>query len=332
MFASLMTIEENVILAPYTTFRIGGPARFFARVKNVDELREALDFARAQNQQLLILGGGSNVLIDDDGFDGLVIKMEMEGAVFDNELVVADAGESWDALVEKATRKDLWGIENLSGIPGTVGAAPMQNIGAYGQELAKSVLWVETLDKKSGNILRFDNSRCDFGYRTSHFKRDGGHIILKVALKLHKNGAPDVSYRDLSALKLQTLPEVRAAVLDVRSKKFPDLSKEGTAGSFFLNPVVPALKADELARIFPDLPQFPAQDGVKISLAWLLDRALRAKGLRIGGARLFERQPLVVAAGRNAAAGDIRALAAKIKDLVRENFDIELDEEVKIIG
>ena len=326
-----MIIEEHILLAPLTTFKIGGPARFFTRVKTIDELKESLDFARDQHQKVLILGGGSNVLVDDAGFDGLVVKMEMRGAEFDGEQVVADAGESWDALVAQAVEKNLWGVENLSGIPGTAGAAPMQNIGAYGQEIADTLAWVEALDMKSGEIRIFEKSECGFGYRASRFKKDGRHVLLRVALELKKNGAPNLSYRDLAGRDLKTLPEIRRAVLDIRSKKFPDVAKEGTAGSFFLNPVVSAAKAAELAAKFPELPLFPGEKGVKISLAWLLDHALNLKRARAGGARVFENQPLVIVAAQNASSRDVAALAREIQEKVRKIFGIELEEEVRVL-
>lgn len=328
----MLEISENVVLAPYTTFRLGGRAKFFARIKTAGELLDALSFAREKKLNVFILGGGSNVLFDDAGFDGLVIKIEIGGIEFQDETVIAGAGEDWDALVERAIEKNLWGIENLSGIPGTAGAAPMQNIGAYGQELSQVLLWLEALDTANGEVRRFENKECGFGYRASRFKQETGRfVVLRAAVRLRADGEPNLSYRDLFRRELRTLPEIRRAVLEIRSSKFPDLAKEGTAGSFFLNPVVSPQKAAELAARFPGLPQFPAQNGTKISLAWLLDHGLRLKGERAGGARVFERQPLVIVADKNASAHDTRALAERIKKEVREKTEIELEEEVRVL-
>jgi len=328
-----MLIEENVPLAPLTTFFIGGSARYFVRVKTVEELQQSLDYARDQNLATLILGGGSNVLVSDAGFDGLVIKIEMTGVERDGDTLIAEAGESWDNLVARAVADGLWGIENLSGIPGTVGAAPVQNIGAYGSEIKNTLAWVDAFDTRSGTVARIDNAGCAFGYRTSRFKKEPGRfVVVRAAFVLDKNGAPNASYKDLAEIPGFNLGEIRKKVLEVRAGKFPDLKKEGTAGSFFLNPVVSAQKAAGLLAKYPDLPQFNAENGVKVSLAWLLDRALGIKGLSVGGARLFERQPLVISASRDAHSRDVAELAGKVADLVRDKLQIDIEPEVKIIN
>src|SRR3989344_7537815 len=330
---SLMLIEENVPLAPLTTFFIGGSARYFVRVKTVEELQQSLDYARDQNLATLILGGGSNVLVSDAGFDGLVIKIEMAGVERDGDTLIAEAGESWDSLVERAVADGLWGVENLSGIPGTAGAAPVQNIGAYGSEVKNTLAWVDAFDTRSGTVARLGNAECMFGYRTSRFKKEPGRFVIKrAAFALDKNGAPDASYKDLAGCGALSIAQVRERVLSVRSRKFPDLRVEGTAGSFFLNPVVSAQKAAGLLAKYPDLPHFKAENGVKVSLAWLLDRALGIKGLSVGGARLFERQPLVISASRDAHSRDVAELAGKVADLVRDKLQIDIEPEVKIIN
>src|SRR3989338_144527 len=341
-----MRIEENVPLAPHTTFRLGGPARHFARVKNLEELRQSLDYARDQNLATLFLGGGSNLLIGDAGFDGLVIKIEITGVeslpantAGEGGLLVAGAGESWDALVARAVKDGWWGLENLSGIPGTVGAAPVQNIGAYGAEVRDTLAWVEVLDRKSGEVVRLQNAACGFGYRTSIFKRlpaQAGepqrYVVLRAAFALTKDGTPNASYKDLAGIARLNLAQIRAKVLEVRSQKFPDLSVEGTAGSFFLNPVVSGQKAAELLEKYPGLPTFAAEKGRKGSLAGLLGNVWHAKGRGGGGARLYERQPLVIVAGFGASARDVTALKEKIKKEVQEKLDITLEEEVRVVG
>lgn len=328
-----MLIEEQVPLGPLTTFRIGGPARFLVRVTNTQELCEAVEISKSRNLEILLLGGGSNVLVSDAGFDGLVIKIEMAGVERDGDTLIAGAGENWDALVGHAVADGLWGIENLSGIPGTVGAAPVQNIGAYGSEVKNTLAWVDAFDTHSGAVTRLSNAGCAFGYRTSRFKKEPGRfVIVRAAFALDKNGAPNASYKDLAEIPRFNLGEIRKKVLEVRAGKFPDLTKEGTAGSFFLNPVVSAQKAAELLAEYPDLPQFKAENGVKVSLAWLLDHALEVKGLSVGGARLFERQPLVISASRTARSRDVTELAQKVAQLVQDKLKITIEPEVKIIN
>jgi len=331
-----MRVEEHIPLAPHTTFHIGGPARFFVRVSTIDELIEALSYAHSQHIPFLILGGGSNMLISDEGFAGLVIKIELKGISVKGDMYIAQAGEVWDDLTLRACTEGLWGIENLSGIPGTVGAAPIQNIGAYGVELKDSLAWVEAIDTKNNTLVRLTPHECDFGYRTSLFKKNlNRYVIVRVALALSSSGTPKLSYKDLAqAAQTQSLRDprtIREAVLSIRSKKFPDLAVAGTAGSFFLNPIVSSQKAEELLKLYPGLPAFSAQGGMKISLAWLLDHALHVKDLSVGSARVFERQPLVIVAEKNAHAGDVFALQEKISSLVLEMFGISLQPEVRIV-
>jgi len=221
-----------------------------------------------------------------------------------------------------------------------VGAAPVQNIGAYGSEVKDTLAWVEAFDTNSGAVMRLQNSECGFGYRTSRFKKEPGRfVILRAAFKLNKNGAPNTSYKDLADAARSNLAEIRAKVLAVRAGKFPYLKKEGTAGSFFLNPVVSAQQAAELAEKYPGLPHFPAENGLsdgkagrKVSLAWLLDNVLHIKGLSVGGARLYEKQPLVIVARRGTSASDVAELAQKVSQLVQDKFKITIEPEVKIIN
>ncbi len=327
-----MAIEEHVLLAPFTTFRLGGPARYFARAQNIQEIVQAFSFAKEKALKILILGGGSNMLVGETGFNGLVIKIELKGMEREGNMIVADAGESWDALVVRAVSDGLWGLENLSGIPGTVGAAPIQNIGAYGAEVKDTLLWVEAYDRDTGEVIQLQNKECEFGYRTSRFKREPEHfVILRAAFSLKKQGTPNTSYKDLFGAAGLTLAEIRQKVLLVRAGKFPDLTKEGTAGSFFLNPVVSPKQAAELSVLYPLMPQFSAEGGIKIPLAWLLDNALQLKGLSVGGARLFECQPLVIAVSSGANSRDVAALAQKVAELVQNKLNISIEPEVRII-
>ncbi len=328
-----MQVQERVLLGPLTTFCIGGAAKYFVRVKNITELRESLDFSKSRNLEILFFGGGSNVLLSDAGFNGLVVKIEITGVEKKGEMLIASAGESWDALVERAVREGLWGIENLSGIPGTVGAAPVQNIGAYGSEIKDTLAWVEAFDTHNRQVVRLQNADCAFDYRTSRFKKEPERfVIVRAAFALKKNGTPNASYKDLSDIGNSSLPEIRAKVLAIRAGKFPDLEKEGTAGSFFLNPVVSAQQAAELLQKYPNLPNFPAEQGQKVSLAWIFDNILQIKGLSVGGARLYEKQPLCIVASRDACSADVAELAQKVAELVQNKLGITIEPEVKIIN
>ena len=335
-----MQVQENTPLAQFTTFQIGGPARFFARVASVSELEEAVRFAGEKNIPFFILGGGSNVLIDDKGFDGLVIKIELQGVEESGDLFVAGAGESWDALVMRAIEKGFWGIENLSGVPGTVGGAVVQNIGAYGQALSQTLEWVEVYDAKEREVKRLSKGAYQSGYRDSIFKReDGRYIALKVALRLSKNPTPALSYKDLAtrfAGKTPNLPEIRSAVLEIRANKFPDLSVMGTAGSFFKNPVVSKEIAAGLTQKYKDLPTFPLPEtsDIKIPLGWFLDYrhgVLDMRGVKVGGASLYEKQFLVLVAERNSSANDVKELVRLIREKVRDAIGIEIEPEVRIV-
>lgn len=335
-----MQIEEHVPLAPLTTFRLGGSARFFSRVANTEELTEALSFGGERSLPVLILGGGSNLLVRDEGYPGLVIHLALPGVEWkeagDSILVRAAAGESWDGVVESAVLKGFSGIENLSGIPGTVGAAPVQNIGAYGSELKDVLVSVEVLERSTRAVKTLTREECLFGYRTSVFKQNPhAYVVLAVTMCLSRTHVPTLAYKDLadafSSGSAPSLAKVRTEVLRIRSRKFPDLSHEGTAGSFFLNPIVSTDVATRLQEMFSGIPQFSTDAGVKISLAWLLDKGLSIRQWHEGGARQFERQPIVLTASRNARAQDVEVLAARIAQEVKKHTDITLSYEVRVV-
>ena len=362
-----MHISRDVVLAPLTSFKIGGKADYFCVVESEAELREVLAFARARNLPVFLLGGGTNILVSDDGFRGVVVKMEMRGVEW-GEVVIAHAGENWDALVAEAVRRGLWGIENLSGIPGTVGAAPVQNIGAYGSELADVLEWVEVLNKGTLETRRLSRGECDFGYRDSVFKKEEGKnlIILRVALRLRVDGQPYLVYKDLAEYFLEkptpTLVDMRRAVLEIRHSKFPDLAMVGTAGSFFKNPIVSEEKFMELKKRFPTLPGFPMYERstkshfakssetlgllhgnprsrhlqnafccaqIKIPLAWILDKVCGLKGFSRGNAALWQNQPLVLVNASSASASDVRALAEEVAARVLSATGISPEWEVQ---
>jgi UDP-N-acetylmuramate dehydrogenase len=221
--STTMEIKEQVPLAPYTTFQIGGPAAHFASVASQEELEEAIIFAKAKSLPKLILGGGSNVLISDLGFEGLVIQIHIKGIEVEEDTLIAGAGEEWDALVERAVTEGMWGIENLSNIPGTVGGAVVQNIGAYGAALSEVLKWAEVLDTQTGEVAHYTNEECQFEYRDSVFKHNPDLIVLRAALTLSREPKPNTSYKDLAARFKDSsldLGAIRQAVIEIRKGKF----------------------------------------------------------------------------------------------------------------
>jgi UDP-N-acetylmuramate dehydrogenase len=334
-----MNIEQMVPLAPLTTFNIGGPALYFTNVETPEELEEAVTFAKAKGLPKLILGGGSNLLVNDKGFEGLVIQLTSQGIEIEEEVIVAQAGESWDKLVQTAVKHELWGVENLSAIPGSVGGAVVQNIGAYGAALSDVLLWAEVLDTDSGEVRKYTNLECKFDYRDSIFKHNPNLVVIRTACKLSRTPKPNTSYKDLAARFSESsvdIAAIRQAVIEIRKGKFPDLTTEGSAGSFFKNPIVDAAGAEVLKQRYPNLPVFtmPETKGVKVPLAWFLDDrngvlALEVKA--VGGARLYEKQPLVIAAARGCKSEDVVALAEIVKKEIKEKINLEIEEEVKII-
>lgn len=337
-----MIPREHTTLSPYTTFRIGGPARFFTEVKTAEEAHEAVAFAKRQKLPLLPLGGGANLLVPDEGVEGLVAKIEISEELWEEERestkLIAGAGVSWDHLVEEASRRGLWGIENLAGIPGTLGGAVVQNIGAYGAELSEVFLFADTLDSKTGEEKRLFRKDCVFGYRESVFKKRPELLIIRAALVFSKKGNPRVTYPDLAfqveqGKQFGAPADVAHAVREIRAGKFPDIRTTGTAGSFFKNPIVSAEVAAKLAEKFPGLKHFPQRDGrEKIALAWILDHALFLKGYAHGHVRLFERQPLVIVAESGATAKEVEALARSVEERVFAETRITIEREVEAYG
>ena len=338
--------RNYVRLADYATLKVGGTARYFAEIFSVKELQEAVSFAREKNIPLVILGGGSNVLLSDSGVDGLVVKVSIKGTVWSDVDssgrvgVSVGAGESWDDFVRGAVEKGFWGLENLSGIPGTVGASPVQNIGAYGAEVKDVIVSVETFNRNTGETRKLFNKDCAFSYRASIFKTPVGAtlIITSVSFRLSKRGKPNISYKDLTEFfsarnTSELIPrDVREAVLQIRRGKFPPLSVYGTAGSFFKNPIVSAEKCSELLKKFTDLPNFPMADGrVKLSAAWILDKVCGLKGFTIGRVALYEKQPIVIVNLGGAKAEEIEALARAVEHIVFEKTGIHLEREVASI-
>lgn len=341
----MMEFLEFVPLNQYTTFRTGGPARYFCHIRSVADIVRAREFAKEKGLPLFVLGGGSNLLVSDSGINAVVAKMEIMGRKFRevdhrfSEFIVG-AGENWDDAVALCVSKGLYGIENLSGIPGTVGAAPVQNIGAYGTEIRETLARVNVFDLETGEEKILNNEECKFSYRNSIFKTKEGkrYVIVGVTLLLDSQGRVNIGYKDLkerfkdSYSKDVSLNDLRSAVLDIRKNKLPDIRECGTAGSFFKNPIIPAKKFAELNEKYPDMPNFPLPNGdVKIPLAWILDNVCGLKGFQDGPVGLYKTQPLALINLGTASSQDVLNLVARIKDIVREKTGILIEEEVIIV-
>lgn len=326
-----------------TTFGIGGPARFFALLESEEQIEQVWGFADADGLDIFVLGGGSNLLISDQGFDGLVVKIAPKGIEFSGDQVVANAGENWDDLVEQCVQRGLAGAECLSGIPGLVGGTPIQNVGAYGQEVSETIVSVRCLDRSICRIVELTNEECGFTYRKSIFnstERDR-YVVLSVTFKLNENAEPMVRYKDLKdhfAGRTPTLGEVRDAVLRIRRSKSmvidPDDPNSRSAGSFFKNPIVDRAKFDELSSQFPDttVPSFPAGDAVKVPAAWLIEQAGFSKGYRLGNVGISANHSLALVNLGGGTAREILALKEKIEAAVNEKFDILLQREPVFLG
>lgn len=336
-----MKIEKDISLKEFTTFKIGGRAQFFCYVKNEADLVEAVDFAKAQKIPLFILGGGSNILISDKGFDGLVIKIEMKGIEFiengDLVKVVVKAGENWDELVGQTVDKGLYGLENLSLIPGTVGATPVQNIGAYGGEVKDTIDIVRVYNISENKFEDLTNVDCLFSYRDSIFKKHPGkYIVVSVSFILRKNGKVNIEYKDLKDYfkenKSPTLSEVRNAVIEIRKHKLPDVKVIGTAGSFFKNSVIDHSQARDLKAKYPDLPIFPFNEThMKVSTAWIIDNICGYKGITRGNVGTYKNQALVLVNNGGAQASEVISLAQEIKKVVKDKTGIGIEYEVLLI-
>ncbi|HTP65211.1 MAG TPA: UDP-N-acetylmuramate dehydrogenase [Geobacteraceae bacterium] len=347
-----IAIRENVPLAGFTSFGVGGAARRFAEVSTHDEAACALVFAREQGLPLFVLGGGSNVLINDGGFPGLVILNRIKGfsVAHDNGsvLVSAGGGEDWQEFTDKCVAEGWQGNECLAGIPGTVGAAPVQNIGAYGQDVGQTITRVEALETATGAKVGFANGQCGFGYRASIFNSSaaGRYMITGVTFRLVPGGAPLIAYRDLAeqlaAIAAPTLEDVRATVLSVREGKGL-LIREGfeqfkSAGSFFRNPVVGAGEYEGIARVIERAGGFanwawPMESGmVKLSAACLIQCAGFNRGHRKGAVGISPRHTLIMVNYGGASAGEIIDFAGEVRQRVFERFGVTLLPEVRLVG
>lgn len=338
-----MTIEENKALAQLHTFHLEVRARYFVEVTTVNELKALLESEVFKNNSRLILGGGSNVLFTKD-FEGLVVKVALQGIHVEKEtdaevVVKVGAGMVWNDLVLHAVGKGWGGIENLSLIPGTVGAAPMQNIGAYGVEIKDVFVSLEALEISTGRLVTFSKEACDFGYRESVFKTSARdkYVITSVELVLSKNPTVNTSYGAINdtlsewGVSKPTIADVSRAVVHIRQSKLPDPSEIGNAGSFFKNPTISAGQFESLRAQFPDIPGYPQEGGeVKVPAGWLIEKD-GWKGKTLGAIGVHKKQALVLVNYGGGSGKELWQLAGDIRSSVKARFGIELTPEVNVI-
>jgi UDP-N-acetylmuramate dehydrogenase len=355
-----VTIEENVSLAQYTTLGVGGAARWFVETGDEEEILAAVRFARARGVGCFLLGGGSNLLVSDEGFDGAVVRLTGEAPQWEEAgdgrgYITASAGADWDAVVRLSVEKNGAGVECLAGIPGSVGGTPVQNVGAYGQEVAQTIVQVRALDLVAENTVELTAAQCGFGYRRSIFNstQKGRYAITRVEYRLAIGGKPLVEYRDVKnyfaerGIALPTLNETATAVREIRARKgmllVADDADSHSAGSFFKNPVVEVKDVARLAAIagcrVADVPQFPAGWGyvaedcmVKLSAAWLMELAGFSKGFAMGRAGLSTKHVLAIVNRGGATAAEIVALRDAVMEGVRARTGIRLEQEPVLLG
>jgi len=336
--------QTNVDLLPYNTFGISVTGKSMARVTTTQELQALGKAGKLSSDKVFILGGGSNVLFTQD-YDGLIVKIEILGreVVSENDdavLLKVGAGENWHSTVQFCVTHNWGGVENLSLIPGTVGAAPMQNIGAYGVEIKEVIHEVEAIDRSNGTVRLFSNRECEFGYRDSIFKQQekNRYVISSVTLRLtKKNHHVNVSYGaiqdTLQALghASPTIQAISEAVIHIRRSKLPDPAVIGNAGSFFKNPTLNAKSFEHLKEKFKNIPSYPTNDGaVKVPAAWLIEQC-GWKGKTFDQIGVHQHQALVLVNYGGGKGDDIWQLAMKIQQSVREKFDVLLQPEVNIL-
>jgi UDP-N-acetylmuramate dehydrogenase len=351
-----LKILENIPLAPLTTLQVGGPARYFVEAHTEGEIKDAISYAADHRLPLFVLGGGSNLVISDRGWPGLVLKIALlgvaSGSQDDGTEFSAGAGENWDQFVAMTVAKNRAGLECLSGIPGTVGGTPVQNVGAYGQEVSQTITSVRLLEIATGKVRDWSNSDCGFAYRTSILnttQRDH-YIVLKVTFRLVENGRPTIAYADLrkffAALPLgaaPTLQQVRDAVRSIRQSKamliVPGDEDCRSAGSFFKNPIVSQTESVRIAALAEKrvpgkmLPQYPAEGGqVKLAAAWLVEQAGFNKGYAQGPVGISRKHTLAIVNRGGARAQDIITFQNEIRKKVSDVWGVQLQPEPVFVG
>jgi UDP-N-acetylmuramate dehydrogenase len=351
-------IQKNVLLAPLTTIGLGGAAKYFFECTTIEHIYAGLEFGKRERLPVQVLGDGSNIIFSDAGFAGVVLKIALKGIRFEDDgewmIARAAAGETWDAFVRACIEKGLGGIECLSGIPGFVGGTPIQNVGAYGQEVKDTIEEVEVLERATLKEKILKNTECEFSYRASRFKyQDSGKfIVTEVTFRLKKNGRPVIRYPEVkknieAAIPLSSLADgkeslgaVRDVVLSLRKKKSmlidPSDPNSKSVGSFFLNPTVEMDHYSALSSLWKkigdgsEMPAFPSEKKIKLSAAWLVEHAGFAKGYRKGGAGISSNHSLAII-NCGGTTRDVLALAAEIEKRVLEKFGIRLVREAVVV-
>lgn len=338
-------LQENLPLSSWTTFGVGGAARYFLNATSEQDVLDGLDFAKAKSLPVFVLGGGSNLLVADRGFEGLVLRVGLRGTTWEGAQLKSAAGEDWDEVVAACVARGMGGVECLSGIPGLAGGTPVQNVGAYGQETSDVLVGVRALDRQTESVVELSRQECGFSYRSSIFNtthRDR-YIVLSITYQLRPGAAPEVKYPDLLRRfegrdMPPTLQEVREAVREIRASKGM-LIVEGdpdcrSAGSFFKNPVLPEAEYARLQSSTPaPVPRYPAGTGkVKTSAAWLIEQAGFKKGFTMGAAGVSSKHTLALVNRGGAKSADIVLLARTIRRGVEDMFGIRLVPEPVFVG
>jgi len=347
-----LQLREHVLLAPYTTLGLGGEARYFIECSTEEQVGAALSYAAKQPLPVYVLGGGSNIVFLDSGFSGLVLRVTIGGIELRDgpgPEVRAGAGLDWDTLVRSVVQRGWTGVECLSGIPGTVGGTPIQNVGAYGQEIADTLVSVACLDRTTLERRTFDARDCAFGYRDSRFKRADRdrYVVLEVTLRLARDQQPRIRYPELQRAVaglggLETVApgeavrRVREAVLALRRGKSmvldPADPNTRSVGSFFTNPVLSATAFADLAKRWSDIPSFPADGGVKVPAAWLVEQAGFPKGYRRGGGAGISTRHALALVNLGGTSADLLALAEEVRAGVEQQFGIRLAYEPEVVS
>ena len=337
----MIDIQENISLAMYSTMRLGGRARFLTEIQTADQVIEALQFAQSQELKHIVIGCGSNIVWQDSGFDGLVIVNHIVGKRIEGNKLVVAAGENWDEAVAYSVENGLSGLEFLSLIPGSAGATPVQNVGAYGSEISHSLIELSAIDTTTNKIVCLQNQDCEFAYRSSIFKtsQKNRYIILELTFGLSRQEPRPPFYPALQdylnakSIRTPSALEIRQAVIAIRSSKLPDPAKVANNGSFFANPIVSRTKAEALKAEFPTMPSWPVDDNnVKLSAAWLIDQA----GLKDfhdpkTGMATWASQPLVLVNEKAKSTSDLLLFRDRIVDTVRHKFDVHLVQEPELV-
>lgn len=341
-----MQIEKNYPLKNLTTLKIGGPAKLFAQVNTTEKLKEIIKWGRNKRERLFVLGGGSNVLISDEGFEGLVLRLNFKETKIikeekDHIVLKAETGKDWDKFVAKSVENNWQGIECLSGIPGKLGAGLVQNIGAYGQEIGNSVVQVKCLDKETAEMIELENKECGFSYRNSTFKKRKNLIITEVTFKLKKGITPKLKYESLKKSfhnQEPTLKNIRERVLEIRKQKGMIIDQgepnSKSVGSFFINPIINQEKLEKLQKITNN--QIPSwkqnEKSYKIPAAWLIENAGFYKGYKYKNVGISSKHCLALINRENGTASELMELAQNIQEKVSRKYQIQLEIEPTLIG